>query len=101
MYTGMVKSITGGYKVEYHEHGPDKPSLEIDFTPPFKRVSMIDELEKKLGVKFPPPTTLHTEETRLFLDKLCIQHDVECTAPRTAARLLDKVRLCFYDTILG
>lgn len=87
----MVKAVTGGYKVQYHEHGPDQPALELDFTPPFKRVSMIAELERQLNVKFPDPTTLHTEETRLFLDKLCKQHNVECSTPRTAARLLDKV----------
>lgn len=87
----MAKAVTGGYKVAYHEFGPDKPALEIDFTPPFKRVSMIAELEKQLKVKFPDPTTLHTEETKLFLDKLCVQHNVECATPRTSARLLDKV----------
>lgn len=91
MLSGMVKAVTGGYKVQYHEHGPDQPALELDFTPPFKRVSMIAELERQLNVKFPDPTTLHTEETRLFLDKLCKQHNVECSTPRTAARLLDKL----------
>ncbi|XP_067938324.1 lysine--tRNA ligase-like isoform X2 [Watersipora subatra] len=91
LLSGMVKAITGGYKVEYHELGPDQPPLSIDFTPPFKRVSMIEELEKKLEVKFPDPTSLHTEETRLFLDHLCAKHQVECTAPRTSARLLDKL----------
>ena len=95
---GMVKAVTGGYKVQYHEHGPDHPPLELDFTPPFKRVSMIAELEKQLNVKFPSPTTLHTEETRQFLDKLCIQHNVECSSPRTSARLLDKVcQLCMLN----
>ena len=29
---------------------------EVDFTPPFKRVSMVTELEKQLSVTFPPPT---------------------------------------------
>ena len=31
--------------------------FEVDFTPPFRRVSMIPELEKQLGVTFPSPTT--------------------------------------------
>ena len=30
-------------------------------------------------------------ETRKFLDKLCIQNKVDCSAPRTTARLLDKL----------
>lgn len=32
-------------------------TVEVDFTPPFKRISMIDELEKQLGVAFPSPAT--------------------------------------------
>ena len=59
--TGMVKSITGGStKVTYHPEGPDGEAWEVDFQPPFRRVPMIPELEKQLGVKFPAPETLHT-----------------------------------------
>ena len=57
----MVKHITGGYKVTYHSEGPEKEGWEVDFTPPFRRVSMIDELEKKLNVQFPDPANLNTE----------------------------------------
>ena len=57
----MVKQITGGYKVKYHPEGPEGQEWDIDFTPPFRRVSMIEELERKLEVKFPDPTNLHTE----------------------------------------
>ncbi|KAL4234435.1 Lysine--tRNA ligase [Mactra antiquata] len=91
MLAGMVKEITGGHRVKYHPEGPDGPEWDIDFTPPFKRVSMIDELEKKLNVKFPDPAKLSSEETRKFLDDQCVKHGVECSAPRTSARLLDKL----------
>lgn len=49
--------IHGSYKVPYHpiEGDPDKV-FEVDWTPPFRRVYMIPELEKKLSVTFPPPT---------------------------------------------
>ena len=57
----MVKEITGGHKVQYHPEGPDGPVWDIDFTPPFKRICMIDELEKKLNVKFPDPKDLHCD----------------------------------------
>ena len=30
---------------------------EVDFTPPFQRISMIAELERQLGVTFPPAST--------------------------------------------
>lgn len=38
----------------YHPDGPEGQAYEIDFTPPFKRVSMTHDLEKIMGVKFPP-----------------------------------------------
>merc|ERR1712142_739361 len=41
--------------------------------------------------KLPSPENLHTEEARLALDKICVSKGVECSAPRTAARLLDKM----------
>ena len=56
LLSGMVKSITGGYKVQYHPKGPEEDPITIDFTPPFKRVKMIPALEEALGVTFPPGT---------------------------------------------
>uniref|UniRef100_A0A336LR68 Lysine--tRNA ligase n=1 Tax=Culicoides sonorensis TaxID=179676 RepID=A0A336LR68_CULSO len=91
MVSGMVKSIHGTYKVKYHPDGPDGEEVEIDFSPPFRRVSMIATLEEKLGVKFPPADQLHTKETNQFLDTLAKKHNVECPNPRTTARLLDKL----------
>lgn len=61
----------------------------IDFTAPFKRLDMIDTLEKLTNTKL--PIDLSTEEAREFLDILCIKLNVECTAPRTTGRLLDKL----------
>lgn len=91
MVSGMVKEIHGTHKIQYRPEGPDGPVWDIDFTPPFRRVSMINELEKKLGVKFPDPQNLHSEEVRKFLDDQCVKHNVDCHAPRTSARLLDKL----------
>ncbi|XP_053548502.1 lysine--tRNA ligase isoform X2 [Bombina bombina] len=91
LLSGMVKHLTGGYKVTYHPEGPEGPAQEIDFTPPFKKISMVQELEKELGVKFPPLDQFETEVTRKFLDDLCVAKEVECAAPRSTARLLDKL----------
>jgi len=52
---------------------------------------MIPELEKLLEVKFPCATTFKEESSRQFLDDLCVKHEIECSAPRTSARLLDKM----------
>jgi lysyl-tRNA synthetase class 2 len=89
MVSGMVKHLTGDYRVTYHP--TDDEELTLDFTPPFKRVSLIAELEKVLQVTFPPADTLDTEEARQFLSDLCEKHGVECGHPRTAARLIDKL----------
>ncbi|KAI4875929.1 hypothetical protein NFI96_034516, partial [Prochilodus magdalenae] len=91
LLSGMVKFITGSYKVTYHPDGPEGQAYEIDFTPPFKRISMTDDLEKQMGVKFPPTDTYDSDETRKFFDDLCTEKGVECSAPRTTARLLDKL----------
>ncbi|KAK3828213.1 MAG: hypothetical protein J3Q66DRAFT_322094 [Benniella sp.] len=91
LLAGMVMAICGKYKIAYHPQGPDGPAMEIDFTPPFRRINMIEYLEEKLKVKFPAADTLHTPEATKFLSDLCIKHEVECGAPRTSARLLDKL----------
>lgn len=58
----MVFSIFGKYKINYQPNGKNtEPNLEVDFTPPFKRVHIYNELEKLLGVKLPPAQTLDTE----------------------------------------
>eukprot|EP00912_Choanoflagellata_sp_UC4_P001181 UC4_evm1s739 len=92
LLSGMVKALTGSYKVQYHPDGPGTETVyELDFTPPFKRISMISGLEEALGVKFPPATEFHTEETRKFLDDLCVKVGCDCASPRTTARLTDKL----------
>ncbi|KAM4721794.1 lysine--tRNA ligase isoform 2-T2 [Rhinophrynus dorsalis] len=91
LLSGMVKHITGSYKVSYHPEGPEGQAVEIDFTPPFRRISMVQELEKALGKKLPPTDQFDSEETRKLLDDICVEKEVECPAPRTTARLLDKL----------
>ncbi|KAJ3115017.1 lysyl-tRNA synthetase [Phlyctochytrium bullatum] len=91
LLSGMVKHITGGYKVVYHPQGPDGEAMTIDFTPPFRRVRMIPELERILKVKFPSADTLQSDAGIKFLSDLCAKHNVDCSPPRTASRLLDKL----------
>lgn len=67
----------------------ENKTLTIDFTPPYRRVPMIPTLETKLGVFF--PADMESEEAREFLDKICVERGIDCSAPRTTARLLDKM----------
>ena len=64
MILGMVKHITGGYKVTYHPVSPEGQAYEVEFTPPFWKISMVEELEKSLGVKLPETNHFQTEETQ-------------------------------------
>ncbi|EER02190.1 Lysyl-tRNA synthetase, putative [Perkinsus marinus ATCC 50983] len=89
MISGMVKSIFGTYKVTFHPEGPEGPAKEIDFSPPWKRVSMVEEIERQSGVSL--NHDFAAEEARQQLDELATKFDVECPAPRTSARLLDKL----------
>ena len=78
----MVKQIHGSFKIEYHpdqEHEPEKV-YTIDFTPPFRRIPMMSGLAEALGMELPPNNKLHTDEARVFFDKLCVEKGVECGA---------------------
>lgn len=48
----------------------------------------MEELETQLNVKFPPLSDPNLEQ---FLDDLLKSHELECTPPRTVARMLDKL----------
>nr|WCZ58680.1 lysine-tRNA ligase [Seculamonas ecuadoriensis] len=97
MLSQMALEITGSYIVKFHpatkgeeeEEEGEKKVVEIDFRPPFRRISMIAELERILGVTF--PTDLASDATNKFLSDLCTQHHVDCPPPRTTPRLLDKM----------
>jgi lysyl-tRNA synthetase class 2 len=44
MISGMVKEITGGYVIPYAADEGGEPVM-IDFTPPWRRIGMIEGLE--------------------------------------------------------
>ena len=85
LMSGLVKDITGDYKIKYSPK-PGQPEVEIDFTPPFKRISMMEGLEEAMKTKLP---ALDDPEVDAKLLKLLAEHDLECSPPHTTARLLD------------
>jgi len=87
MISGMVLEITGSYVVHYAADEGGEP-VKIDFSPPWRRISMISGLEEATGEKFP---SMEAPEMQAFLEKLCKKHEVECRPPRTVARLVDKL----------
>ncbi|ESR66567.1 Lysine--tRNA ligase cytoplasmic [Citrus sinensis] len=89
MLSGMIKEITGSYKIKYHSNGLDKDPIEIDFTPPFRRIDMIEELEKIANLQI--PKDLASVEANKYLADACVKFDIKCPPPQTTARLLDKL----------
>lgn len=54
MISSIVLKLCGSYKIKHHPDGPDTDRvLEIDFTPPFRKIPMIAGLEERIGVKIP------------------------------------------------
>lgn len=41
MISQMVYEVKGSHKIQYHPEGLEKPAIEIDFTPPWRRISMV------------------------------------------------------------
>ena len=52
---------------------------------------MIPALEAAAGEKFPPADQLHTAESNKFLRRICEKLNVQCSEPKTNARLIDKL----------
>eukprot|EP00565_Helicotheca_tamesis_P008522 CAMPEP_0185726908 /NCGR_PEP_ID=MMETSP1171-20130828/2742_1 /TAXON_ID=374046 /ORGANISM="Helicotheca tamensis, Strain CCMP826" /LENGTH=585 /DNA_ID=CAMNT_0028395353 /DNA_START=28 /DNA_END=1785 /DNA_ORIENTATION=+ len=85
MISGLVKDVTGGYKIKYSPK-PNAPEVEIDFTPPFKRISMMEGLNEAMNTTLPE---LDDPEIDSKLEALLEEHNIECSPPHTTARLLD------------
>jgi lysyl-tRNA synthetase class 2 len=83
----MVLQLTGGYKIEYTLK--DGSPCTIDFTPPFKRVSMIETLEQLLDIKF--PDEINSDETQILLLEIHKKKEIVCEPPLTIVRLLDNL----------
>lgn len=94
MISKLVYNLFGTYIITYHPEGKpekneEKPCIKIDFSPPFKRISMIKGLEEALNIVI--PEDLYSEEANSFLKIVCEKNNVICAEPKTTARLLDKV----------
>lgn len=85
MVSDMVKKITGGYVIQYSPK-PGQPEVSIDFTPPFKRIPMMEGLNEAMNTTLP---ALDDPDIDAKLVALLGKHELECAPPHTTARLLD------------
>lgn len=90
MISELVKSVTGDYVIKFHPDGPGTEKIvEINFKPPWKRISMMEELAIRTKSKF--PENLDSEEAIKIFEALLKEHHVDCPPPRTPARMIDKL----------
>jgi lysyl-tRNA synthetase class 2 len=105
MVSSMVLAIRGSYEIEYTLSDADAEVLlgkerdsntvKVDFKPPWPRYNMVDEIEKRGDLKLPRP--LDGDECNAYLKKACDDLNVDCPAPTTTARLLDKLTGYFLE----
>ncbi|CEG41258.1 lysine-trna ligase [Plasmopara halstedii] len=92
MISSIVKDVTGSFKIQYPldevNEGACNAIVEIDFTPPFKRLSILETLEDCIGEKLPD---VNSSDSIPALLELCKRHNVECAKPHTCTRLMDKL----------
>ncbi|KAJ8570891.1 hypothetical protein K7X08_037863 [Anisodus acutangulus] len=89
LLSGMVKELTGSHKIRHHANGLDNEPIEIDFTPPFRKIDMFSELEKVANISI--HRDLSGEAANKYLLDVCEEFDVKCPPPHTTTRLLDKL----------
>lgn len=97
LLSGLVKKLTGGYKIKYNLEPDDdgnEEEVEIDFTPPFKKLDMKRSLREKIRCMiedFEFPKDMFSDEARVYLGSIVDRLGIECNPPRTTARLVDKL----------
>jgi lysyl-tRNA synthetase class 2 len=85
----LVKEVTGSYETLFHTQSGEE--YKVNWARPWRKVEMIPALEEATGEKFPPANELHTTETNEFLKRVLKKVNVDCSEPRTNARMIDKL----------
>ena len=87
MVEGMVKYLTGRWTtVDYYpdskeaKYGTAPKIWTLEFKRLWKRYDMIETLEEKLSIKFPPGETLHTDETNNAFNNTAFVQKIESSS---------------------
>jgi len=80
----IVQKVTGSNIIKIMDKTNE--IIELNFTPPFSRLDIMNELEKE-DIKF----DLNDPNLLNILDEICMARDIQCNSPRTVNRLLDKL----------
>jgi len=82
----IVKYINKGSLIV--EYVMDNELVKIDFTPPYRRIDIMEELKNKIGLNI---SNFFSDETRLFLIDELKKLNIKCPEPHTTARILDRL----------
>ncbi|KAJ3190373.1 hypothetical protein HDU85_000669 [Gaertneriomyces sp. JEL0708] len=100
----LVISIVGKPFLQIEKHSASRPEpelVELDFSKPFQRIHVAQELEARVG-----PLGLDTTDPVSHLKLICQKHGVTVHEPHTVPRLLDALishylePLCIQPTFL-
>lgn len=83
----IIMKVKGSLKFDITDDSGNK--VPIDFSRPWKKISMMEELARVLECTL--PEDLESEEARVFFDEHCKKRNVFCSEPRTTSRLIDKL----------
>ncbi|KAK5667261.1 mitochondrial lysine-tRNA synthetase [Batrachochytrium dendrobatidis] len=86
LFRDVATKVNGSTIVEWET--ADGQIHQIDFSQPFKRIEIIPELEKALGVTLPNVNDQSSMETLL---QLCNERNIVVQKPFTLPRILDKL----------
>jgi len=89
MISTMVKEIHGSYKINYTADIGDDKEIEIDFTPPWRRIPLIDGIEEAGNFLIPRP--LDSVECVEFCRTKCMELGINIHDAKTISRLVDKL----------
>ena len=93
LLSSLAMKLYGSYEVPFQpiDVQSGKPLTDLhktfNFKPPYKRLYIIPELEKRLNVKF--PEDFEADSTNQWLQDLCKEKSIECLPPLTTSRLFD------------
>ncbi|CDU20296.1 lysine--tRNA ligase, putative [Plasmodium yoelii] len=96
-FSKLVYHLFGSYKILYNKDGPENDPIEIDFTPPYPKISLVEELEKITKVKLDQP--FDSPETINKMINIIKENNIEMPNPPTAAKLLDQLASHFIENI--
>ena len=85
----LVHKLYGKLVIEYN-------GKELDFTPPYPRIDILDKI-KEMCPDFDPPLPFTSEESKTYLEHFVDEHELTCPKPYTVPRMLNKIAERFVE----